>query len=46
MTIAAIAELKVINHAALDNAIIHSIPHKMMVERMKIEMTLNKRRIA
>ena len=37
MTLGAIAELKVMNPQVLNDLIIHSVPHKMMIERLKIE---------
>lgn len=38
MTLGSIAELKVQDYRVMDDAIIHSIPHKMMIERMKMEV--------
>jgi len=38
MTLGAIAELKVSDYRVMHDEVMHSVPHKMMVERMKIEM--------
>ena len=37
MTIGAICEIKVANPKALDDEIIHMVPNRAMVERLKLE---------
>lgn len=38
MSIALIAELKVVDPKSLNNEVLHRIPHLMMVARMRLEM--------